>query len=75
VIPPVDLKDHRQDHHILLMLNRPILEVVELVLVHVQRNHLEEGDQAEVDFHPSLSSSEEETRIGTKKGTHVEYGL
>jgi hypothetical protein len=47
-----NLKDHRQDHQLLLMLNRPIKEVVELVLAQVQRTHLEEGQQVEVDFHP-----------------------
>ena len=47
-----NLKDHRQDHWLLLVLNEPIYEAVELVLVQVQRTHLEEGENAEVDFHP-----------------------
>jgi hypothetical protein len=33
------------------MLNGPILEAVVLVQVYVQWIHLEEGEQAEVDFH------------------------
>ena len=47
----VDLKDHRRDHQLLLMLNRPIQEAVELVMVQVKRTHLEEGEKVEVDFH------------------------
>jgi hypothetical protein len=38
----VDLKDQRQDHQLLIVLNEPIYEAVELVLVQVQRNHMEE---------------------------------
>jgi hypothetical protein len=45
------------------VLNEPIWEVVVLVRVQVQWTHLEEGEQGEVDFHPHLSSEEEETRI------------
>jgi hypothetical protein len=40
----VDLKDHRQDHQLLLMLNGPIYEVMVLVQVHVNWNYLEEGE-------------------------------
>jgi hypothetical protein len=40
----VDLKDHRQDHQLLLKLNRPIKEVVVSVQVHVQWIHLGEGE-------------------------------
>jgi hypothetical protein len=47
---------------------------VELVLVQVQRTHLEEGEQAEVDFHPHCHHLKEETRIGTKEGTNAEDG-
>jgi hypothetical protein len=46
-----DLKGHQEDHQLLVVLNRPIQEVVELVLVQVERNHLEEGEKEEVDFH------------------------
>jgi hypothetical protein len=39
--------------------------VVELVLVQIQRTHMEEGEQAG-GFSSSLSSFEEETRTGTE---------
>jgi hypothetical protein len=51
-VSDVDIKDHQQDHQLLLLLNGPISEAVELVLVQVQRTHLEEGEQEELDFHP-----------------------
>jgi hypothetical protein len=51
-VSDADMKDHRQYHQLFLVLNIPIKEAVELVLVQVQRIHLEEGEQAEVDFHP-----------------------
>jgi hypothetical protein len=51
-VSDADLKDHRQDHQMLLMLNRPILEAMELVFVQVQRTHLKECQQPKVDFHP-----------------------
>jgi hypothetical protein len=44
-VSDVDLKDHLQDYQLLLMLNEPILEAVEMVLVHVQRTHLEVSEQ------------------------------
>jgi hypothetical protein len=37
-VSDVDLKDHRQDHQLLLVLNGPIEEAVELVLVQVQKD-------------------------------------
>jgi hypothetical protein len=43
-----DLKDHQ----LLLMLNGPIVEAVVPVLFQVQWNHLEEGEQEKVYFHP-----------------------
>jgi hypothetical protein len=45
------LKDHRQDHELLLMLNGSIWEAVVLVQVHVQWTHVEEGEQEDVHFH------------------------
>ena len=48
----VDMKDHRKDHQLRLELNRPILEAMVLVQVHVQWTHMEEGEQEEVGFHP-----------------------
>jgi hypothetical protein len=46
------LKDHQQDHQLLLVLNRPIYEAMVLVHVQFQWTHLEEGEKAEEDFHP-----------------------
>ena len=40
----VDLKDHRQDHQLLLMLNERIYEVMVLVQVHLNLTYLEEGE-------------------------------
>jgi hypothetical protein len=50
-VSDVDLKDHRRDHQLLLMLNGPIQEAMELVMVQVKRTHLEEGEKVEVDCH------------------------
>jgi len=47
----VDLNDHRQDHQLLLLLKKPIEEVVGPVQVQFQWTHLEEGEEAEVDFY------------------------
>jgi hypothetical protein len=47
-----DMKDHRQYHQLLLELNGPIEEGVVLVQVPIKWNNIEEGEQAEVDFHP-----------------------
>jgi hypothetical protein len=72
-----DLKDHRQDHQLLLVLNRPISESVDLVLVQVQRTHLEEGEQEGVDFHPHCNHMKKKTyhnNAQAEEGTTVELG-
>jgi hypothetical protein len=44
------------------------------VLVQVQRNHLEECQQAEVDFNPHYHHLKEESRIETEEGTTAKDG-
>jgi hypothetical protein len=71
-VSDADLKDHRQDHQMLLVLNGPIEEAVELVLVQVKRTHLEEGEQVEVDFHPHCHHLKK--KPDHKKVTNAEDG-
>jgi hypothetical protein len=55
------------------VLNGPIQEAVELVLVQVQRIHLEEGEQVEVDFHPHchhLKKKPEQKKAQTSNTAH-----